>query len=139
SVFPVYRTGHCRQAVRRRRPKNRAAALSGAAARHHAQTVVVWLVGADKQDATGLRNSLAVGDQAIGDLLAVGNEFRADSQRVKHAGLAAPLLVVGSVTGNWHESKADQQQHKCCADSHRSLLTSAMPEGIVLQPKRALD
>jgi hypothetical protein len=56
-------------------------------------------VCACEQHPTGLRDALAVGHETIGDLLAIGNEFRTHCQRVVHAGFAALLVVVGGFAG----------------------------------------
>jgi hypothetical protein len=64
-----------------------------------------------EQQPTGLRDALAVGHQTIGDLLAIGNEFRTHCQRVVHTGLAA-LLVAGRFGGEGRENETKQRQPK---------------------------
>ena len=53
-----------------------------------------------------------VGHETIGDLLAIGNEFRTHCQRVVHAGFAALLVVVGGFAGEGRENKTKQRQPK---------------------------
>jgi hypothetical protein len=70
------------------------------------------------QEATRLRDALAVGDEAIGNLLAIGNEFSAHGQCIVHARFAALLfLVVGRLGGDRYENKTRQHERKRCADT----------------------
>ena len=62
-----------------------------------------------EQHLTGLRDAFAVGHQTIGDLLAIGNEFRTHCQRVVHAGFAALLVVVAGFAGEGRENKTKQR------------------------------
>ena len=65
-----------------------------------------------EQQPTGLRDALAVGHKTIGDLLAIGNEFRTHGQRVVHAGFAALLVVGGRLARKGRESETKQRQPK---------------------------
>jgi hypothetical protein len=94
-------------------------------------------VRADEQEATRLRDSLAIGDETVCDPLAIRNKLRAHGQRIVHAGFAALLIVVG-FAGDGCESKAEQRQPQRCADFHGSLLTVRDADGIVFKSKRAL-
>ena len=65
-----------------------------------------------EQHPTGLRDALAVGHETIGDLLAIGNEFRTHCQRVVHAGSAALLIVGGGFAREGREDETKQRQPK---------------------------
>ena len=71
-----------------------------------------WSVCVCQQQPTGLRDALAVGHETIGDLLAIGNEFRTYCQRVVHAGFAALRIVVGGFAGEGRENETKQRQPK---------------------------
>src|ERR1700740_1200127 len=64
-----------------------------------------WSVCVCEQQPTGLRDALAVGHETIGDLLAIGNEFRTHGQRVVHAGFAALLVTGGRLACEGREYK----------------------------------
>src|SRR6478752_6666517 len=65
-----------------------------------------------EQQPTGLRDALAVGDETIGDLLALRNEFRTHCQRVVHASFAALLVVGGRLARKGRESETKQRHPK---------------------------
>jgi hypothetical protein len=92
-----------------------------------------------EQHAARLRDSLAIGDQAVGDLLAVRDEFRAYGESVVHTGFAALLVDVVGLAGDGCESKTKQRQPERCADFHGSLLALRDANGIVLKSKRLAD
>jgi hypothetical protein len=69
-------------------------------------------VCACEQNPTGLRDALAVGHETIGDLLAIGNEFRTHCQRVVHAGFAALLIVGSGFAGEGRENQTKERQPK---------------------------
>ena len=69
-------------------------------------------VCACEQQPTGLRDALAVGHETIGDLLAIGNEFRTHRQRVVYAGFAALLIVGSGFAGEGRENETKERQPK---------------------------
>jgi hypothetical protein len=74
-----------------------------------------------EQEATRLGDSLAVGDEAISDALAIRDELCAHGQSVVHARLPTLLIVVG-LAGAGCEREAKQRKGKHSADFHSPLL-----------------
>ena len=62
-------------------------------------------VCAGEQQPTGLRDALSVGHKTIGDLPAIGNEFRTHRQHVVHAGFAALLVIRGGFLGEGRDNE----------------------------------
>jgi hypothetical protein len=80
------------------------------------------LVRGHQYEPAGFGDSLAVGLKTACDALAIGNEFRADGQRIQHARFTARLFVV-RLARDRRKRKTKQHGRKYSAHFHWLLLT----------------
>jgi hypothetical protein len=88
-----------------------------------------------EQQPTGLRDALAVGHETIGDLLAIGNEFRTHGQRVVHAGFAAPLVVGVRLARERRQNEAKQRQPERSAHVRATTKAALIPSATAMRKR----